>query len=94
MTASAKPMTAVCPNGRDGGCMRSVTIYLIPCEACGDEYIGEMDFGFYIIRERLVNFLSFFYFCFPSKIIAESTSKKPGKDPLPKSISWKRYMNA
>ncbi|KAJ1359872.1 hypothetical protein KIN20_038414 [Parelaphostrongylus tenuis] len=31
----------VCPNGRDSDCMRSGTIYLISCEACGDEYIGE-----------------------------------------------------
>ena len=29
------------PNGRDGDCMSSDTVYLISCKACGDEYIGE-----------------------------------------------------
>ena len=31
----------ICPNGRDGDCMSSGTIYLISCNACGEEYIGE-----------------------------------------------------
>ena len=31
----------ICPNGRDGDCMTSGTIYLISCRTCGDEYIGE-----------------------------------------------------
>ena len=31
----------ICPYGRDGDCMCSGTIYLITCDICGDEYIGE-----------------------------------------------------
>ena len=31
----------MCPYGRDGDCMSSGTIYLISCNVCGDEYIGE-----------------------------------------------------
>ncbi|KAJ1352197.1 hypothetical protein KIN20_008399 [Parelaphostrongylus tenuis] len=38
MTASAKPVTAVGPNCKDGDCMRLGIIYLISCEACADEY--------------------------------------------------------
>ncbi|XGW16426.1 hypothetical protein V3C99_001696, partial [Haemonchus contortus] len=35
------PHCVICPNGREGDCMASGVIYLITCEACGDEYIGE-----------------------------------------------------
>ena len=35
------PNCKVCPYGRDGDCMCSGIVYLITCETCGDEYIGE-----------------------------------------------------
>ena len=31
----------ICPNGRDGDCMSTGTVYLISCKACGEKYIGE-----------------------------------------------------
>ncbi|EYC11772.1 hypothetical protein Y032_0049g1762 [Ancylostoma ceylanicum] len=35
------PGCVICPHGKDGDCMISGTIYLVTCQACGDEYIGE-----------------------------------------------------
>ena len=44
----------ICPNGRDGDCMSSGTIYLISCNTCGHEYIGETGRPLYIrIKEHL-----------------------------------------
>ncbi|VDO63911.1 unnamed protein product [Heligmosomoides polygyrus] len=31
----------VCPDGREGGCTVSGTMYLITCSQCNEEYIGE-----------------------------------------------------
>ncbi|EYB86196.1 hypothetical protein Y032_0283g1309 [Ancylostoma ceylanicum] len=36
-----RPGCVICPHDKDGDCMISGTIYLITCQACGDEYIGE-----------------------------------------------------
>ncbi|KIH59788.1 hypothetical protein ANCDUO_09970 [Ancylostoma duodenale] len=35
------PGYVTCPNGRTGDCMMSGVIYLITCQSCGEEYIGE-----------------------------------------------------
>ncbi|KAK6734614.1 hypothetical protein RB195_018044 [Necator americanus] len=35
------PNCIVCPNGRQGDCVVSGVIYLITCQLCGAEYIGE-----------------------------------------------------
>ena len=45
----------VCPNGRDGDCMISGTVYRISCKTCGYEYIGETGRPLCVrIREHLV----------------------------------------
>ena len=31
----------ICPNGREGDCISVGIVYLISCNICGDEYIGE-----------------------------------------------------
>ncbi|KAK6736167.1 hypothetical protein RB195_019066 [Necator americanus] len=36
------PNCIVCPNGRQGDCVVSGVIYLITCQLCGAEYIGEI----------------------------------------------------
>uniref|UniRef100_A0A7I4YNC5 Reverse transcriptase domain-containing protein n=1 Tax=Haemonchus contortus TaxID=6289 RepID=A0A7I4YNC5_HAECO len=35
------PNCVVCPNGQEGDCMTSGVVYLITCNLCEDEYIGE-----------------------------------------------------
>ena len=35
------PNCVICPFGKDGDCMVSGVVYLITCQACGDQYIGE-----------------------------------------------------
>lgn len=35
------PGCAVCPHGREGDCTLSGVVYLITCQSCGEEYIGE-----------------------------------------------------
>ena len=40
-TLGKTPGCVVCPHSRDDDCMISGTIYLITCQACGDEYVGE-----------------------------------------------------
>ncbi|EYC01487.1 hypothetical protein Y032_0107g3832 [Ancylostoma ceylanicum] len=35
------PNCVICPFGKEGDCMVSGVVYLITCQACGDQYIGE-----------------------------------------------------
>ncbi|EYB90672.1 hypothetical protein Y032_0216g2377 [Ancylostoma ceylanicum] len=35
------PNCVICPFGKDGDCMVSGVVYLITCQSCGDQYIGE-----------------------------------------------------
>ena len=35
------PSCVVCPFGREGDCMSSGVVYLITCQRCKEEYIGE-----------------------------------------------------
>ncbi|EYB96817.1 hypothetical protein Y032_0146g2521 [Ancylostoma ceylanicum] len=35
------PNCVICPFGKDGDCMVSGVVYLITCQSCGDQYVGE-----------------------------------------------------
>ncbi|XGW03988.1 hypothetical protein V3C99_015267 [Haemonchus contortus] len=35
------PSCVICPSGKEGDCMISGVVYLITCQLCGEEYVGE-----------------------------------------------------
>ncbi|EYB98482.1 hypothetical protein Y032_0131g1649 [Ancylostoma ceylanicum] len=48
------PNCVICPFGKEGDCMVSSVVYLITCQACGDQYIGETGRPLYIrVKEHL-----------------------------------------